>query len=79
MNYDAVVNKKDPRAIFIAEAGINHDGDISKAKKMIDAAVEAVRARMPPSWSSWALWWWSISWSALVAICNNSVFTASIK
>ena len=41
MNYDAVVNKKDPRAIFIAEAGINHDGDISKAKKMIDAAVEA--------------------------------------
>ena len=41
MNYNDLVNKKNPRAIFIAEAGINHDGDISKAKKMIDAAVEA--------------------------------------
>mgnify|MGYP003976283095 FL=1 len=41
MNYNNLVNKKNPRAIFIAEAGINHDGDISKAKKMIDAAVEA--------------------------------------
>jgi len=41
MNYDVLVNKKNPRAIFIAEAGINHDGDISKAKKMIDVAVEA--------------------------------------
>lgn len=33
--------KKDPKAIFIAEAGINHDGDIIKAKRMIDAAVAA--------------------------------------
>ena len=41
MNYDDIVNKKDPTAIFIAEAGINHDGDVIKAKKMIDAAVEA--------------------------------------
>lgn len=33
--------KADPKAIFIAEAGINHDGDLQKAKKMIDAAVAA--------------------------------------
>ena len=41
MNYDELVKNKNPKAIFIAEAGINHDGDISKAKKMIDAAVQA--------------------------------------
>lgn len=41
MNYDELVNNKDPRALFIAEAGINHDGDITKAKKMIDAAALA--------------------------------------
>ncbi len=41
MNYDELVKNKNPKAIFIAEAGINHDGDIDKAKKMIDAAVEA--------------------------------------
>ena len=29
MNYNNLVNQKDPKAIFIAEAGINHDGDIS--------------------------------------------------
>ena len=29
------------KSIFIAEAGINHDGDIEKAKKMIDVAAEA--------------------------------------
>ena len=33
--------KTDPKALFIAEAGINHDGDIIKAKRMIDAAVAA--------------------------------------
>ena len=41
MNYYKELLKPDPRAIFIAEAGINHDGDIMKAKKMIDAAAEA--------------------------------------
>jgi len=30
-----------PKSIFIAEAGINHDGDINIAKKMIDAAATA--------------------------------------
>ncbi len=35
------LSTKQHRAIFIAEAGINHDGDLEKAKKMIDAAVEA--------------------------------------
>lgn len=40
MNYEAL-KQKDPRAIFIAEAGINHDGNIETAKKMVDAAVEA--------------------------------------
>ncbi len=40
MKYEELT-RKDPRAIFIAEAGINHDGDLTKAKKMIDAAVAA--------------------------------------
>ena len=40
MNYEALL-LPDPRAIFIAEAGINHDGDLVKARKMIDAAVAA--------------------------------------
>ena len=31
----------DPKAIIIAEAGINHDGDIEKALRMIDVAAEA--------------------------------------
>ena len=34
MNYDELVKNKNPKAIFIAEAGINHDGDISKAKEV---------------------------------------------
>lgn len=34
-------NRKEHRATFIAEAGINHDGDLEKAKKMVDAAAEA--------------------------------------
>ena len=29
------------RVIIIAEAGVNHNGDINMAKKLIDAAVEA--------------------------------------
>lgn len=41
MNYDELIKNKNSKAIFIAEAGINHDGDISKAKKMIDVAVQA--------------------------------------
>jgi N,N'-diacetyllegionaminate synthase len=40
MNYEALT-KPDPKAIFIAEAGINHDGDLETAKKMVDAAVAA--------------------------------------
>ena len=30
-----------PRTLIIAEAGINHNGDINKAKLLIDAAVYA--------------------------------------
>ena len=41
MNYEELVKNPDPRAIFIAEAGINHDGDLNTAKKMVDAAVAA--------------------------------------
>lgn len=41
MKYYEKLKEKDPRAIFIAEAGINHDGDIKIAKKMIDAAAAA--------------------------------------
>lgn len=33
--------KTDARSIFIAEAGINHDGDVQKAIQMVDAAVAA--------------------------------------
>jgi len=40
MNYNELL-KENPRTIVIAEAGINHDGDVGKAKKMIDAAVES--------------------------------------
>ncbi len=40
MDYEALKGP-DPRAIFIAEAGINHDGNIETAKKMVDAAVSA--------------------------------------
>jgi N,N'-diacetyllegionaminate synthase len=41
MDYYSNLLKPDPKAIFIAEAGINHDGNVLKAKKMIDAAIEA--------------------------------------
>lgn len=40
MNYQELT-KADARAIFIAEAGINHDGDLETAKRMVDAAVAA--------------------------------------
>lgn len=39
-NYEELL-KPDPRAIFIAEAGINHDGDLAKAMQMVDAAAAA--------------------------------------
>ncbi len=41
MDYDALRATAAPRAIFIAEAGINHDGNIDTAIKMVDAAVYA--------------------------------------
>ena len=41
MNYKNLSGVGFIKSIFIAEAGINHDGDIEKAKKMIDVAVEA--------------------------------------
>lgn len=40
MNYEALKGP-DVRAIFIAEAGINHDGDLDTAKQMVDAAAAA--------------------------------------
>ncbi len=40
MNYENL-KSENPQAIFIAEAGINHDGSIEEAKKMIDAAADA--------------------------------------
>jgi N,N'-diacetyllegionaminate synthase len=40
MNYE-MLKTPNPRAIFIAEAGINHDGNLDTAKKMVDAAVAA--------------------------------------
>ena len=32
---------KNHKVIIIAEAGVNHDGSLSKAKKLIDAAASA--------------------------------------
>lgn len=40
MKYEELT-KHDPRAIFIAEAGINHDGSLEKAKEMVDVASQA--------------------------------------
>ena len=37
----------DPKAIIIAEAGINHDGDIEKALRMIDVAAEVALTEIP--------------------------------
>lgn len=41
MNYDDLSNGRDTKAIFIAEAGINHDGNLNAAMRMVDAAVAA--------------------------------------
>ena len=41
MNYKALTSGSNSKAIFIAEAGINHDGSFKKAKEMVDAAVKA--------------------------------------
>ena len=41
MDYIYLSESKDPRAVIIAEAGINHDGDLGKAKQMVDIAVSA--------------------------------------
>lgn len=41
MNYEELIKQPNPKAIFIAEAGINHDGSIEVARKMIDAAATA--------------------------------------
>lgn len=41
MIYEELTAGGSQRAIFIAEAGINHDGSLEKAKKMVDAAVAA--------------------------------------
>jgi N,N'-diacetyllegionaminate synthase len=39
MDYEKL--KNDDKSVIIAEAGINHDGDLAKAKKMIECAAEA--------------------------------------
>ena len=45
MEYDLLSNTDNiPKAPFIAEAGINHDGDIDIAKKMVDIAADAQAA-----------------------------------
>ena len=42
MDYKLLTNTNIiPKAPFIAEAGINHDGDLDTAKKMVDIAVDA--------------------------------------
>ena len=41
MNFFDSVNNLDTKAIVIAEAGINHDGDVKKAKEMVKVASEA--------------------------------------
>ncbi len=41
MDYEELTKQSDPKAIFIAEAGINHDGSLETAMKMVDAAADA--------------------------------------
>jgi N-acetylneuraminate synthase len=41
MDYEKLTKQSNPKAIFIAEAGINHDGSLETARKMIDAAADA--------------------------------------
>jgi N-acetylneuraminate synthase len=41
MSFEELNSGNFSKSIFIAEAGINHDGDIEKAKLMIDAAASA--------------------------------------
>ena len=41
MNYDDLVSSHDVKSIFIAEAGINHNGDLETAKRMVTAAADA--------------------------------------
>ena len=36
---------EDQRCFTIAEAGANHDGDLAKALKLIDAAIDTPRTR----------------------------------
>ena len=41
MNYESLSKSSELKAVFIAEAGINHDGSLEKAKQMVDTAVKA--------------------------------------
>jgi len=41
MDFYKKLLQKNPKSLFIAEAGINHDGSLEKAKKMIDAAASS--------------------------------------
>ena len=41
MDYNKLKNDADVRSIFIAEAGINHDGSLATAKQMVNEAVKA--------------------------------------
>jgi sialic acid synthase SpsE len=43
---------------IIAEIGINHNGDIDLAKKLIDASVDAGVVAWTASFSGNAVWWW---------------------
>jgi sialic acid synthase SpsE len=41
MNFTEFLNSDYSRSLFIAEAGINHDGSLEKAKRLVDIAKEA--------------------------------------
>jgi sialic acid synthase SpsE len=41
MNYQQLVANSESRLFIIAEAGVNHNGDIKNAYKLVDAAVDA--------------------------------------
>ncbi len=41
MNFSHLTDSSNIKSIFIAEAGINHDGSLEKAKLMVDSAVNA--------------------------------------
>ena len=61
------------RVFIIAEAGVNHNGDVETAKKMIDAAVDAAavpeRGQSKPASAAFTR-------DAIIILCPNEPVTS---